>query len=217
MQKERSRLNQPYFFPGISCGLRRAGASAITGGSPACEELPSCPVWLLSMDEDEFTSCTLPILGENRHPATLCLSSRASLFSQRRIWATRAMRRVCLRHNQRAFGSLPYQLPGSGSDSEKTHRFAHQINRPRNHDHRILAGPFPRTLNRSTYFGNQFDLCSRAPSGLLNFFRRGRSGVVGPRRNHALRQRKQNLSHLRDCLVAHGAKNKNQRLTVIAF
>jgi hypothetical protein len=49
MKYDRSRLNQPYLFPGISCGLRgtaTAGVASLPGST--------------STDEDEFTSCTIP-------------------------------------------------------------------------------------------------------------------------------------------------------------
>ena len=49
---ERNRLSQPYFFPGIACGLDRR---RVTGCGPFCSTWPSS-----TRSTDEFTSCTLP-------------------------------------------------------------------------------------------------------------------------------------------------------------
>src|SRR3982075_896726 len=98
----------------------------------------------------------------------------------------------------------------SNSGADKTHYLPYQINRPRNHHYASLPCESLRPLQSRGDVRGDFNLSTGSGRRLLNLLGRCRPWILRLRGNHPFRQRKQDLRHLRDCLVSHCAENKYQ-------
>src|SRR5216684_2458327 len=108
-------------------------------------------------------------------------------------------------------------IEGLNSGADQTHHLAYQINRSCNYNDASRSCQNLRALQSRCDVRDYFDLTAGSDCRLLNLLRRRRPWIFWPRGYHPFREWKQNLRHLRDCLVPHRAENKYQPTVFIAL